>query len=182
MTDYQERFIEREKYHIDLVNKYAAIIGHCYSHHDFDKLQGELFEPYSLSKKYNQFYNTTDGLTDDELEEYNKATLKHITRNPHHPEYWVKDKRVLNDFDRNNPPRELDCSLMSDEAILEMCCDWCAMAEEYGNTPFDWAEKTIGSIEIDSYNPEARWRFNNHQYHLIIDTLEKLWGDREDFD
>lgn len=177
MLDYQEDFLERESAHIELVNKYAAIIGHTYPHHDFDKLQGELFEPYSLSKKYNQAYDTTAGLTEDELNAYNDATLKHITRNPHHPEYWVKDKSFLRGFSRANPPKELDCSLMSDEAIIEMCCDWCAMAEEFGNTPFDWAEKTIGFIEYDGYNPTARWRFNSHQYNLIMNTLEKLWNN-----
>ena len=88
MEEYKKKFIERTKNHIQLVNKYAQKIGHTYNHHDIDKLQGELFEPYALSFKYG-FDNGGERkkMTQEELNAYNEATLKHISRNPHHPEY-----------------------------------------------------------------------------------------------
>lgn len=132
MEQYKKDFIERVTNHIDLVNKYANKIGHIYLYHDSDKLQGELFEPYALSMK--------DSLSDEEKKIYDKATIKHITKNPHHPEYFLNKKdmdNLVNNFTRENPHVMLDCTRMTDQAIAEMCCDWCAMAEEFGNTPFD---------------------------------------------
>ena len=166
MEAYKEKFIERTKNHIQLVNKYAQKIGHTYNYHDADKLQGELFEPYALSFKYDGFGNGAERkkMTQEELNAYNEATLKHISRNPHHPEYWINPK--LKTFDRDNPPRALDCRKMSDAAITEMCCDWCAMSEEFGNTPFEWAAETIGE----------RWVFDDRQVKFIYNLLEDLWN------
>lgn len=139
MEDYQKKFKERLLNHIDLVNKYAKKIGHTYPYHDADKL-GTLFNAYSLSKKYDQGYETYEGLPKKEAKIYNDATIKHITSNPHHPEYFLNRtdrERVINHFTRDNPPVNLDCTKMTDQAIIEMCCDWCAMSEEFGNTPFE---------------------------------------------
>lgn len=177
MEKYQEKFIERTQKHIDKVNEYAHKIGHTYPHHDYDKLQGELFEPYSLSQKYDQGYDTYSALTEEEKKAYDDATIKHITRNPHHPEYWLRDKHVLDDFTRDNPPVNLDCTKMTNEALIEMCCDWCAMSEEFGNTPFEWMDKNVGYIKYDDYDPPVRWKFNNHQYDFIVETLKELWDD-----
>ena len=125
MEQYQEDFKKRVKNHINLVNKYAKKIGHVYPYHDHDKLQGELFIPYSLSMKNGYKYETYEGLSDDDRKIYNKATIKHITNNPHHPEFFLKkdDLERLQNFTRENPPMNLNCSLMSDGGIIEMCCD-----------------------------------------------------------
>lgn len=184
MEDYKEKFIERTKKHIDLVNKYANKIGHIYLYHDYDKLS-QLLDAYSLSVKYGGFDLDEERkqMTDEELTRYNNATIKHIISNPHHPEYFLNraDKeRVINNFTRDNPPVNLDCSKMTKEGILEMCCDWCAMSEEFGNTPFEWLEKTCGYIKYDDYDPPKRWKFTNEQYDLIVNTLSKLWGDKEE--
>ena len=125
MEEYQKRFKERTLKHIDLVNEFAESIGYTFPHHDIDKL-GPLFKDYSLSFKYDQGYDTTVGLTDDEMDRYNQATIKHITSNPHHPEYFLNRRdmeRVVNEFTRDNPPIGLDCSKMTESAIIEMCCD-----------------------------------------------------------
>lgn len=127
MEDYKERFIERTKKHIDLVNKYAHKIGHIYVYHDCDKL-GQLLDAYSLSFKYNGFYNNGERkeMTPDEYKEYNEATIKHIISQPHHPEYFLNrsDKeRLINNFTRDNPVVNLDCTKMTKEGIIEMCCD-----------------------------------------------------------
>ena len=124
MEEYQKVFKDRVEHHIELVNKYANKIGHTYPHHDADKL-GKLFDAYSLSKKYGQGYETYEGLPPDEAEIYNKATVEHIVSNPHHPEYFANrtDRKRLENFTRDNPPMDIDCTRMTDEAIIEMCCD-----------------------------------------------------------
>ena len=182
MEEYQIKFKNRILKHIELVNKYAKIIGHTYPYHDADKL-GPLFQAYSLSKKYDQGYETYEGLPEDEAKIYNDATIKHILNNPHHPEFFANRrdrKRIEDEFTRENPPMMIDSTKMTDEAILEMCCDWCAMSEEFGNTPWEWFDQTCGYIKYDDYDPPMRWLFTNHQYDLIVNTLEKLWGDNED--
>ena len=124
MEEYQKVFKDRVEHHIDLVNKYANKIGHTYPHHDIDKL-GPLFQAYSLSKKYGQGYETYEGLPEDEAEVYNQATIKHITSNPHHPEFFANrsDMKRIAKFTRDNPPLDIDCSRMSGSGIEEMCCD-----------------------------------------------------------
>ena len=48
------------------------------------------------------------------------------------------------------------------------------MAEEFGNTPYEWFDKTCGYLKYDDYNPPVRWKFTNHQMDLIEDTLTEL--------
>ena len=54
---------------------------------------------------------------------------------------------------------------MPDDAIIEMCADWCAMSKKYGNTPFEWADENINKL----------WKFDKHQIKLIYNTLHKMW-------
>ena len=114
--NYKDKFIERTNKHIELVNKYAQKIGHTYLHHDNDKLRF-LLNDYSLMFK--------DNITDDEQLRYDKATIKHITSNPHHPEFFLNraDMERIQEFSRKNPIMNLDCSRMTLPAIEEMCCD-----------------------------------------------------------
>lgn len=170
--DYKDEFLSRTRKHIELVNKYAMKIGKHFPLHDSDKLD-ELFDDYALMKKKEVFVGSNisdnpDGLTEEEQERLNNATLIHITTNQHHPEYWSRQK--LNSFDRFNPPLALDCTMMQEDALEEMCADWSAMSEEFGNTPFEWLEKTV---------PE-RWIFTDSQINYIKNTLHKMWDKKED--
>lgn len=78
-----------------------------------------------------------------------EATLHHITTNRHHPEYHSNPKE-MNDID-----------------IIEMVCDWTAMAQELnecGGSAKCWADKNIGS----------KWEFSEDQIDLIYDTIKRL--------
>jgi hypothetical protein len=46
-----------------------------------------------------------------------------------------------------------------------MCADWCAMSEERGNTPFEWAEKVINK----------RWQFGKEKEMFIYKVLNLMW-------
>ena len=158
--DYVKAYMERTKRHIELVNKYASKIGKSYPQHDLDKFQEHL-EGYSLWSKPDK--------TPDETDKLNAATRAHIANNQHHPEYWSDVD--LTKFSRN-VPTICEAYGMPLDAITEMCCDWCAMSEELGNSPFEWAEKQIGH----------RWFFNEEQIMHIYDTLKNLWGDTDAFE
>lgn len=155
---YQEDFIERTKQHIKRVNKYASNIGKSYPMHDSDKFT-DLFDGYSLMKKENP--------TQEEINAIDKATFIHVTSNPHHCEYW--SLTPIHGFTRTNctPHGPLDVRLMTEDAMFEMCCDWCAMSEEYGNTPYEWLKKVCPS----------RWIFTQEQLDFIYNLLGKLWEE-----
>ena len=85
-------------------------------------------------------------------EKANKATYHHITTNRHHPEF-------------HDSPKD-----MSDIDVVEMVCDWTAMAQELGEeggSAKGWADKNIGK----------KWTFSDGQVTLIYDTIEQLDGD-----
>jgi hypothetical protein len=94
----------------------------------------------------------------------NECTLQHIKNNSHHPEYWINED--LSDFSRENPGCH-DVYLMPKDAMTEMLCDWCAMSEEFGNSPFEWFAKVNST----------RWNFDDNQQKFILETLHRLWKD-----
>lgn len=152
--DYKEKYKERLLNHIKAVNHYAAKLGLEYPYHDKSKLD-MLFEPYSLWMKPNK--------TEEETKMLDQATLIHIRNAPHHPEYWTDTS--LEGFTRQNytPKGPIDATDMPDECIVEMVCDWQAVAHEKGNTAEEWFKKVNGS----------RWIFSEHQQYLIKELIKE---------
>jgi len=77
------------------------------------------------------------------------AIQHHMTTNRHHPDF-------------HNDPNE-----MSDVDIIEMVCDWTAMAQEFdegGGSAKSWADKTIG----------RRVQFNDDRKQLVYATIQRL--------
>lgn len=155
MEDYQQAFIERTNQHIGRVRGNAQLLGKDYPTHDADKL-AELFEGYSIMKKENP--------TKEDIAKMDAATLKHITTNPHHPEFWTDSD--LTGFTRKNfcPNGLVDATKMPKEALEEMCCDWTAMSQELGTDIYEWFYKVNGK----------RWKFSEWQQLFILETIEKL--------
>lgn len=63
------------------------------------------------------------------VEQVKRAITHHVTSNRHHPEFYA------------------DPNDMSDVDLIEMVCDWTAMAQEFGQdggSARGWADKTIG--------------------------------------
>ena len=157
MDNLQDKFIERTKNHITLVNKYAKKLGKSFPLHDNDKL-------HELAPYYQYFSKENRSKMEEQL--LDQATLKHITCNKHHPEYWTTTS--LKGFTRKNPNPNgpIDATRMSREALEEMVCDWCACSEEFGNTPFEWFNKV----------KNTRWVFNNEQELFICSCITICWN------
>lgn len=82
-------------------------------------------------------------------EKVNQATEHHVTVNRHHPEF-------------HNSPED-----MNSIDVVEMVCDWTAMAQELGEpdgSARSWADKTVGK----------KWVFSDEQVKLIYSTIEQL--------
>lgn len=96
-----------------------------------------------------------------------EATEHHILSNAHHPEFHQgKTSNLVNKEDRDKPPKEMvDATKMSKLDLAEMVADWCAMSEERGNTPQEWAKKNVN----------VRWKYTPEQVKLINQFMEAAW-------
>ena len=157
---YKQEFLKRVQKHINSVNQFAQKLGLSYPQHDNDKLSSPLLDVYYLDKKSDYV-----DLTDEEEEKLLQAGMNHRLNNPHHPEYWDKGNIESMTGLRGNPTKLFNVENMPQEALEEMCCDWCAMSKEFGNTPFEWYNHIKGK----------RYNFTPKQEQFILKTLKKLW-------
>ena len=85
------------------------------------------------------------------------AVEHHVTSNRHHPEFHA------------------DPNDMTDVDLIEMVCDWTAMAQEFahdGGSARGWADKTIGSrVQLN----EERKQF----VYAMIERLDARLQDQE---
>ncbi len=173
----EDWFLERTAKHIKLVRKYckkifdfdpvkfAEIIDRGWVH-DRSKFDEPEYTPYvHLNWKHKNKNNGQEYKMDPEMEErVHKATEHHILANAHHPEKSA-GKASLSRENRDKSTELVDGTGMSDLDIGEMCADWCAMGEELGNSPIDWADKQVNK----------RWKFSPSQVKLIYTILEEIW-------
>jgi len=183
MIDYSK---QRQIKHVGLVKKYADklrnsefkqfdnIAENIPTLHDKSKLVEPEFTPYvCINWKYKCFDEGVEFICDEKMEaRMNEATFHHVKNNSHHPEYWdmFLNENPINSIDRDKPSDIIvDGTLMENQYLIEMCCDWCAVSDERKTNPFDWAKSNINN----------RWKFNSHQEELIYDVLSALWGENE---
>ena len=154
-------FEERTKSHIDKVEKniQKVAVNSVYreellkrgANHDASKWSLEEMPPYIWLTEFYRCKNQNIDFSYPEgvEEEVDKAFDHHVKNNSHHPEFH----KSIND--------------MSDVDIIEMVCDWTAMAqelEEENGSARSWADKTVGK----------KWKFNDNQKKLIYDTIKAL--------
>ena len=149
----KQEFLQILAKHRQLVNYYASKVGKNYPNHDLDKLKPDMFIPYVKG-----FVIGKQSLNPNEWKEFKNTQDKHYKQASHHSQFW--DKSWTHDGQIPDV-----CGKMPDDAIIEMCADWCAMSKKYGNTPFEWADENINKL----------WKFDKHQIKLIYNTLHKMW-------
>ena len=96
--------------------------------HDTSKNESDEYEAYD---RY--FYGNNKSY--QVVQDYRRAWLLHIHRNPHHWQHWV----LIND-----DPKEGEIALdMPYNYILEMICDWWAFSWQKGdlNEIFNWYDE-----------------------------------------
>lgn len=161
-TDKMKKFFEeRTKSHIDKVEKNIQKVAVNSVHreellkrgasHDTSKWSSEEMPLYVWLTEFYRCKNLNIDFSYPEgLEErVSEASDHHEKNNPHHPE----SHKSIDD--------------MSDVDIIEMVCDWTAMAQELGEengSARSWADKTVGK----------KWKFNDNQKNLIYDTIKAL--------
>jgi hypothetical protein len=113
----------------------------CSEIHDESKLNPDEYEAYDL-----YFYGKNRSY--QVVQDFNKAWLLHIHRNPHHWQHWV----LIND-DPNEDEIIID---MPDCYIIEMICDWWSFSwkKDNLNEIFEWYEKRKSYIKLSDSTRE----------------------------
>lgn len=169
LIDKMKRFFdERTNYHISLVNKYAnRLVGKYPKYnelllfaqsHDESKFNYPEYIPYvHLTWRYKCLRDKENYKIPNDIK-VRDAINFHRNTNRHHPEYWAwgDEDEIVN------------AVLMPNISIAEMVCDWCAVSEEKGNTPKEWADANIG----------VKWNFSEEQKKLIYDFIDVVWEDK----
>jgi hypothetical protein len=175
----KDRFYVRTNTHVRLFFKYFNLFYETINKnppaisHDSSKYKEPELVPYIYITW--QYYCKDRNIpfeADQNLKDLmNKATEHHVRTNRHHPEYWSdRTDNLIPKGDRDkfdpNAVETIDVSkTMPKSALIEMCADWCAMSEERGNTPFEWAEKVINK----------RWQFGKEKEMFIYKVLNLMW-------
>ena len=168
-----DHYWKRTENHIGLVKKYADLIFKYdpakfrqlqirANTHDASKFEEDEYEPYIwLTWRYKCADDDTKFECPDGMEEkIDAATLHHIVENHHHPEFYGGTVEK---------GETVDATEMDEIDIAEMVADWCAMSEERGNSPRDWADDTVNK----------RWKFDVPQKDLIYELIDAVWEDQE---
>jgi len=179
----QKVFDDRTRRHITLTQKYCkrledaipslkGLVARGKVHDDSKYTDPELLPYVWLTWRYRcKDTGKTCTLPAGMEAKITKATEHHILNSPHHPEYHQKKKTgLINKKDRDAiPDKMIDATAMTPLDLGEMVADWCAMSEERGNTPEEWADKTVGK----------RWKFTTDQTALIYAFIEEAWKTRD---
>ena len=131
--------------------------------HDASKFSSAEFVPYVWLTEYHRCRCGGEAFTyPDGVEPQVRAAVEHHkVTNRHHPEF-------------HSDPND-----MSDVDLIEMVCDWTAMAQEFdqdGGSARRWADQTIGqSVRFN----DDKTRFVYEMIDLLDSKLLDLGGDRD---
>ena len=160
-----DRFIEYRANHVALVQRIGKVVFDTdLSDHDNDKIEAD-GEELNLFALRNSMLNGTYHPHKADKAKLKKLVGKHVKSQKHHPEYW-DDSITARNFDDNNPP-QVNAHKMPKRYLLEMCCDWCAVALKLNKPLFNWYNKTcIGE--------NARFLFTDNQKEYIIECISRV--------
>ena len=160
-----DRFIQYRANHVALVQRIGKVVFDTdLSDHDNDKIgaDGDELNLYALR---NSMLNGTYHPHTVDKKKLSRLAGEHVKSQKHHPEYW-DDSITPRNFDDNNPP-QVNAHKMPKRYLLEMCCDWSAVALKLNKPIFYWYNKTcIGE--------NARFLFTDNQKDYIVECLSRI--------
>lgn len=123
--------------------------------HDKSKYSIEEYEACDI------FYYYPEAWSSHVINNYNKARLLHVHKNPHHWQYWV-----FVDYDL-----EEICIEMPYEYVIEMICDW--WSEDLDDKPFDCSLENL----FLKYNYlKDHKKLHPKTSELVLDILNQMLG------
>ena len=149
----------------DEIEKYSKVIYN----HDNTKYWADEYEAYDRYF-YPDEYEDNPPFS-QRVEEYQRAWLEHIHRNPHHWQHWV----LINDngFFTVLP--------MPEVYIIEMICDWWSFSWKKGNLYeiFDWIDENSPHILLDDEAIRLVEKILN-RIRVRLNVLNKCWNDTDE--
>lgn len=154
-------FVRRTNEHIERVRRCLMLLARVTPHgeqlleraelHDASKFGAEERIPYVWLTEYHRRRRNGEPFEYPQgmVERVKRAIHHHVTSNRHHPEFHA------------------DPNDMSEVDLIEMVCDWTAMAQEFGQeggSARGWADKTIGK----------RVAFSAEKRQFIYRMIEQL--------
>ena len=127
--------------------------------HDYSKMNADEYDAYD-DYFYGKLYGKSRSF--EVVEQFNRAWLLHIHRNPHHWQYWIL---------RNDNPDEGEILIdMPDCYIIEMICDWWSFSWKQENLYeiFKWYEERKDYIKLSDYTRKKVEDILN-KMHIILD-------------
>ena len=160
-----DSFIQYRANHVALVQRIGKVVFDTdLSDHDNDKIgaDGDELNLYALR---NSMLNGTYHPHTVDKKKLSRLAGEHVKSQKHHPEYW-DDSITPRNFDDINPP-QVNAHKMPKRYLLEMCCDWSAVALKLNKPIFSWYNKTcIGK--------NARFLFTDNQKDYIVECLSRI--------
>ena len=160
-----DSFIQYRANHVALVQRIGKVVFDTdLSDHDNDKIgaDGDELNLYALR---NSMLNGTYHPHTVDKKKLSRLAGEHVKSQKHHPEYW-DDSITPRNFDDTNPP-QVNAHKMPKRYLLEMCCDWGAVALKLNKPIFSWYNKTcIGE--------NARFLFTDNQKDYIVECLSRI--------
>ena len=160
-----DSFIQYRANHVALVQRIGKVVFDTdLSDHDNDKIgaDGDELNLYALR---NSMLNGTYHPHTVDKKKLSRLAGEHVKSQKHHPEYW-DDSITPRNFDDINPP-QVNAHKMPKRYLLEMCCDWSAVALKLNKPIFSWYNKTcIGE--------NARFLFTDNQKDYIVECLSRI--------
>ena len=160
-----DKFVDYRANHIALVRRLGRVLFDLdLSEHDKDKIECDADDLNLYALRNAMLDGGYRPLKNDKVI-LNNLAGRHVKSQKHHPEYW-DDAITVDSFNYEEPPI-VNASKMPDRYLVELVCDWSAVAIKLNKGIFQWFNKTCTGS-----NP--RFKFTPRQKCIIIDSLLKV--------
>lgn len=160
-----DKFIEYRANHVALVRRIGTTVFETdFPEHDKDKIACDA-DDLNLYALRNAMQNGDYNPPEEDKVILSNLVGRHVKSQEHHPEYW-DDGVTVDDFNYEEPTTT-DASRMPAKALLELVCDWCAVAIKLNKGLFRWFNKTCTG-------DTPRFRFTPAQTLYIILCIKSV--------
>lgn len=176
-----KRFVDYRAKHVALVQRIAKLVfGLDCSDHDHDKIEcsAEDLNKWALRNLMQCGDYQAKG---EDKRELLHIAAKHMKTQPHHPQYW--DDSLTVESLTENPNLPVDLTSMPNNAILQMCCDWAAVAIKRNQALFSFYNSACTGANPHFKLTCAQKRFFISNTRKILEAIpkEKLYWDGKEY-
>ena len=160
-----DKFVQYRANHVALVQRIGKVLFNMdFSDHDRDKIECDA-DDLNLYSLRNAMLDGGYRPSSEDKVILNNLAGRHVKSQKHHPEYW--DEAITVDSFNYEDPVTTDASRMPVRSIIELACDWSAVAIKLNKSIFQWYNTTCTG---DS----PRFRFAPAQRCILLLCLKRV--------